>query len=414
MRIVLSVCLLFVGQCAAQAQPYWNQFRGPQGNGQTDATGLPVEFGEKQNLTWKTPIPGKAWASPVIWENQIWLANATEDGKRLSAVCVDLKSGEVLHDVLVFEVAEPEFCHPTNSYASCTPFVESGRVYLHYGTYGTACLDTKTGEKLWERRDLHCDHFRGPASSPLVEGDLLYLTYDGIDIQYVVALNKHTGTTVWQKDRNINYGTDNPDQKKGYSTPTVIEAAGRRQLISPSAAETISYDPATGEELWRVHHGGMNAAARPLYVHGLVYITAGDGGKSLVAVRPEGRGDVTNSQIEWETGKSVPKRSSLIIVGDLLFMVSDSGTASCLDAKSGEIHWSKRLPGEYWASPLLANGLLYFFSKGGDVVVLKAAAEYEEVAESKLDSGMNASPAVSGNSLIVRTFKHLYRFDKAQ
>ncbi|MCA9162642.1 MAG: PQQ-like beta-propeller repeat protein [Planctomycetales bacterium] len=414
MRIVLSVCLLFVGQCAAQAQPYWNQFRGPQGNGQTDATGLPVEFGEKQNLTWKTPIPGKAWASPVIWENQIWLANATEDGKRLSAVCVDLKSGEVLHDVLVFEVAEPEFCHPTNSYASCTPFVEAGRVYLHYGTYGTACLDTKTGEKLWERRDLHCDHFRGPASSPLVEGDLLYLTYDGIDIQYVVALNKHTGTTVWQKDRNINYGTDNPDQKKGYSTPTVIEAAGRRQLISPSAAETISYDPATGEELWRVHHGGMNAAARPLYVHGLVYITAGDGGKSLVAVRPEGRGDVTNSQIEWETGKSVPKRSSLIIVGDLLFMVSDSGTASCLDAKSGEIHWSKRLPGEYWASPLLANGLLYFFSKGGDVVVLKAAAEYEEVAESKLDSGMNASPAVSGNSLIVRTFKHLYRFDKAQ
>lgn len=414
MRVALSVCLLFVGQCVAQAQPYWNQFRGPQGNGQTDATGLPVEFGEKQNLTWKTPIPGKAWASPVIWENQIWLANATEDGKQLSAVCVDLKSGEVLHDVLVFEVAEPEFCHPTNSYASCTPFVEAGRVYLHYGTYGTACLDTKTGEKLWQRRDLHCDHFRGPASSPLVEGDLLYLTYDGIDIQYVVALNKHTGKTVWQKDRNINYGTDNPDQKKGYSTPTVIEAAGRQQLISPSAAETISYDPATGEELWRVHHGGMNAAARPLYVHGLVYITAGDGGKSLVAVRPEGRGDVTNTQIEWETGKSVPKRSSLIIVGDLLFMVSDSGTASCLDAKTGEIHWSKRLPGEYWASPLLANGLLYFFSKGGDVVVLKAAAEYEEVAESKLDSGMNASPAVSGNSLIVRTFKHLYRFDKAE
>jgi outer membrane protein assembly factor BamB len=279
---------------------------------------------------------------------------------------------------------------------------------VHFGSYGTACLDTKTGEKLWERRDLPCDHFRGPGSSPILHDNFLFVAFDGFDLQYVVALDKKTGETLWRRDRNIDYGTDNGDWKKAYCTATVIEHAGRTQIISPSATDTVAYAP-DGSELWRVHHGGMNAAARPLFGHGLVYIAAGDGGMSLVAVRPDGTGDVTDTHIEWSTNKSVPKRPSQLLVGDLFFMIDDKGVVSCLEAATGDIVWQKRISGAYWASPLYADGRIYCFSQDGETPVIAAKREFELLAENKLDAGFNASPAVVGDSLILRTKTHLYR-----
>ena len=285
LRLVLLFFALTVSS-GRGAEPYWNQFRGPHGNGET-STALPTEFSDSEHVKWKTPIHDKGWSSPVVWGDQIWLTTATEDGKQLYAVCVDADTGAIEHDLLVFEVAEPKYCHPTNSYASCTPFVEEGRVYVHFGEYGTACLDTTTGEKLWERRDFVCEDFRGPASSPIVEGDRLFILFDGIDHQFVVALDKHTGETLWKIDRDIDYGTEEGDYKKGYCTPTLIAVNGQEQLICPAAVETIAYDPATGEVIWRIHHEGMNAAARPIYENGLVYITAGEGDMSLAAVKPD-------------------------------------------------------------------------------------------------------------------------------
>ena len=423
--LAILLCLCFgLSSSVFAADAPWNQFRGPRGDGSSTEKELPVTFGEgSKEIVWKTSIPGRAWSSPVVWGKQIWLSNAPDilgntkervkldKPMALSAVCVDLDSGKVIHDVKLFEVSELQITHPTNSFASPTPFIDEGRVYIHFGSYGTACLDTKTGEKIWERRDLECDHFRGPGSSPIVHGDLLYLTFDGYDFQYIAALDKKTGKTVWKKDRGIDYKTTDGDAKKGYSTPSIIEVGGREMLISPFAYATIAYEPKTGEPIWTVFHKGMNAAARPLYGNGLVYINSADGPTPLVAVNPQGTGDITKN-IVWSSSKQIPRRSSQILVGDLLFMMNDSGVASCLDAKTGTEIWSKRLSGAYWSSPLLANGLIYCWSQEGDVVVFKAAREFELVAENKFDEGFWASPAVAGKSLIVRTKTQLYRIEK--
>ncbi|MEI6605751.1 MAG: PQQ-binding-like beta-propeller repeat protein [Verrucomicrobiota bacterium] len=392
----------------------WPQFRGPHANGQSTAHGLPLTFGEAENLLWKVPVHGKAWSSPVVWDQQIWMSTATKDGSELGAVCVDAESGKILHDVVVFKIAKPQFCHPMNSYATPTPMIEKGRIYLHFGTYGSACLDTATAKTLWTSQEFSCDHFRGPASSPIVVDDLLLLTFDGIDVQFLVALDKLTGKTVWKRDRNIVYDTDDHDYWKAYSTPALISVQGHPQLVSPSAGATIAYEPKTGVEIWRVRSGGMNAAALPLFGNGLVYATSATGGYQLFAVRPDGHGDVTDTHVAWQFAKNVPTRSSQILLGERLFMISDAGVISCVDAKTGQSVWQKRLGGPFSASPLFADGRIYFFGEEGAVPVIAAADEYKLLATNQLGDGFMASPAVYNNSLILRSRTHLYRLGKAQ
>ncbi len=394
--------------CAAEN---WPQFRGPQGDGQTPATGLPITFSETQNVKWKTPVHGKAWSSPVIWDQQIWMTTATKDGKELGAICIDAESGKVLHDVEVFKIDKPQFCHPMNSYGSPTAVVEKGRVYLHFGVHGTACLDTQSAAILWTRQDFPCNHYRGAASSPVVVDDLLILTFDGVDLQYLVGLEKLTGKTVWKRDRNIVYENKNSDYWKAYSTPAVIAVGGGRQLVSPSAGATLAYDPKTGEEIWRVRSGGMNAAALPLFGNGLVYATTA-GGYQLFAVKPDGRGDVTGTHVAWKFDKNVPSRPSQILVGERLFMISDNGMISCLNALTGEAVWKQRHGGAFSASPLCAAGRIYFFGEDGDIPVIAVADTYQELATNHLDDGFMASPAVYGNSLILRSRTNLYRIEK--
>lgn len=422
MRTVVAALVLCISS-VSWADENWNQFRGPRGDGTSTEKGLPVTFTEgSAAIVWKTPIVGRAWSSPVIWGKQIWVTNAPEIQNttkenpkldkplRLSAVCVDLESGKIVHDLVLFEVDTPQFTHATNSYGSPTPYIEEGRVYIHFGAYGTACLDTATGKKIWERTDLKCDHFRGPGSSPIVDGNLLFLTFDGYDQQYITALNKLTGETVWKKDRNVDFGTTDGDAKKAYSTPKLIEVGGRRLLVSPFASATIAYDPQTGTPVWTVRHGGMNAAGRPLYGNGLLYISSADGPNPLIAVPATGEGDITKN-IAWRTNKAVPKRPSQLLIGDLLFMMNDGGVASCLDAKTSTEIWATRLPGEYWASPLYANGLIYCFSQQGHIPVFESGREFKLVADNKFDEGFVASPAVAGKSLILRSKGHLYRVE---
>jgi len=407
MATTLVTTILLFQPAASQN---WTEFRGPAGTGISAAKNLPLQWSESENIQWKLEVHGKGWSSPVSWGNQLWLTTATEDGKKLYAICVDRSTGTVIHDILVFENKEPRFCHPTNSYASPTPTIEKGRVYVHFGSYGTACLDSNSGEILWTRRDLPCNHWRGPGSSPIIDDENLIMAYDGYDLQFVVAMNKRTGKTAWKRDRNIDYGTDNGDRKKAYSTGTIIEFDGRRQFISPSAVETISYDPATGKEFWRVRHGGMNAAIRPLIGKNLLYIAAGSGPTSLIAIRPDGSGDITNTHMEWSSGKAVPKRPSPLLIGDRLFLLNDEGIASCLDASSGETVWQQRVGGggSYRSSPIYSEGKIYWFSLEGEAHVLAADDEYKLLATNKLDNGCQASPVPVGNVLYVRTTKHLY------
>src|SRR5205085_10866484 len=199
-----------------------------------------------------TAIAGRGWSSPVICGEQICLTTAPEDGTTRSAVCLDRATGTVVHDLKVFDDPQPQFCHAFNSYASPTPAVEPGRAYVHFGSAGTACLDAATGRKLWERRDLPCDHYRGPGSSPILHGELLIVPFDGFDVQYVVALDKRTGQTVWKRDRNTDFpDPNNGDLKKAYGTCVVFTVDGREELVCPGAQATAALEPKTGAELWR-------------------------------------------------------------------------------------------------------------------------------------------------------------------
>ncbi|MHC4518625.1 MAG: family 16 glycoside hydrolase, partial [Planctomycetota bacterium] len=416
----------------AEGHNFWNQFRGPHGDGKSLTKDLPAEFSETKNVRWKTPIHDKGWSSPVVWGDQIWLTTGRQDGSELFAVCVDLESGDVIHDIKVFNVADPQKqWQGQNTHASPTPIVEAGRVYVHFGTYGTACLDTKTGDKLWERRDLNCDHRVRPASSPIIDGDSLFLHFDGVDAQFVTALDKNTGKTLWLKHRGIDSDLgavlkaeglsdtdieetkkEKPnDNRKAYATPSIITHQGRRQLISPAAEVTFSYDPTLGEELWRVRHPGWgwNAACRPIFEHGLVYLTTGVS-RRLLAIRPSGTGDVTDTHVAWSHRKLVPNMPSPLIVDDLLFMVSDQGWASCLDAKTGDELWRKRLRagGNHWASPVHADGKIYFSGKKGVVSVIAAARDLQLLAENRFDASFIASLAVANDAIILRSLTHLY------
>jgi outer membrane protein assembly factor BamB len=404
-----SLFLLAALATPGAAAENWAQFRGPGGTARADDADPPVRWGEGENVRWKVAVRGKAWSSPVVWGDQVWVTTAPADGKHLYALAFDRRTGKALHDVLVFEVPNPAFCIATNSYASSTPCIEDGRVYVHYGSAGTACLDTATGKKLWERGDLPCDHWRGPASSPILYRDLLLVHFDGYDLQYVVALDKKTGRTVWKKDRSFEYGKLDGDNKKAYATPAVLDVGGKPELVSPAAVGTFAYDPLTGEELWKVRHGGMNVTAPPLAGNGLIYLCTGDGGLRLLAVRPGGKGDVTETSIEWKTSRGVPSRSSPTLVGDRLYMVSEDGLVSCLDARTGQRQWQQRVGGKFWASPVYASGRLYLCNEEGVTHVADVTRGWKLLASNRLDDGFMATPAVAGNDLFLRTRSHLYR-----
>lgn len=409
LSLALFVCLS--GPLPA-AEEYWNQFRGPRGDGTCSAQGLPTTWSESEHVAWKTPIRGKAWSSPVVWGEQVWVTTAPPDGKQLFVICLDLASGKVLHDIKVFEIEKPQYCIERNSYASPTPVIEAGRIYVHFGAHGTACLDTKSGKTLWSRQDLKCDHHRGPASSPILWEDLLILTFDGFDQQYVAALDKATGDTVWKTDRKIDYGSNNGDVMKAYATPSVAQVDGHQELIDPSAGATAAYDPRTGKELWRVKSGGMNASCRPVIGHGMAFMGTADGGLNLFAVKLGGEGDVTGSQLAWKLSTGAPRYSSPILVDDLLYMGSEQGVVTCVEATSGEAIWQKRLGGLFVSSPIFADGKLYFFPEDGKCFVVAPGREFKLLATNTLDGGFMASPAVAEKSLILRTKENLYRISE--
>lgn len=430
MRRCVALTVVLLALSSAAANENWPAFRGPNGDGTSDSTGIPTQWSETENVRWKSPIHGKGWSSPVVWGDQVWLTTAEEEGANpkfqvprkdgsvgavdrvtLYAVCVDRASGKVRHDLKLGVQEKPQYCHPFNSYASPTPALEAGRAYVHFGSLGTWAIDTATGKPLWERRDLKCIHFRGPGSSPVIYKNLIILIFDGYDVQYVAALNKDTGATVWKTDRNINYKSDDGDIKKAYATARVLEVGGQPQLVCPSAECTIAYDPMTGKELWRLTHGGMNGALRPIAGHGMMFLTSGHS-KQMVAVKEGVKGEVPKDAIAWTLSKGVPSRPSLLLRGDLLFMTSDDGICSAVEAKTGKVLWGERIDGEYSASPVLAGGNIYACNQSGKTFVLAAEPKFEVVAENRLADGFMASPAIAGNALFLRTKTHLYCIEK--
>ena len=418
-RLVLAT--LFVA-APTVALADWPQFRGPLGSGHIPkGSKLPSAWSEEKNIDWKVALPGRAWSSPVVFGDKIWLTTADEKGNKLTGLCVDANNGKIIFEKQLFHIADPQFAHKFNSYGSPTPVVEAGRVYLTWGSPGTVCLDTKTNKVLWTRDDFVCDHFRGAGSSPILYKNLLILTFDGADHQFVAALDKHTGKTVWRTKRSVDFQDLNTngepfrdgDLRKGYSTPLVIQHGGVTQLISIGAMACYAYDPLTGRELWRVTERAQHSAStRPVYGHGMVFYPTGFAKGQLLAVDPGGSGDSTETNIKWRTKRSVSNKPSVLLIGEHIFMIDDGGIASCIEAKSGEITWSERVGGNYSASPVTDGKRVFFFSEEGKTTAVAARRKFEILAESQLDGGFMASPAVHGAAWILRTKTNLYRIEK--
>jgi outer membrane protein assembly factor BamB len=405
------ICLAIgLGRFAQAADGEWPQFRGPGGQGHAGSHELCIEWSESRNVTWKAAVPGKGWSSPVIAGNTIWLTSAIDGGKSLRATAIDRCSGRPIHDVEIANPTNPPKINDKNSYASPTPVIDDGRLYVHFGTFATACLDAASGKLLWRCDELKLDHTEGPGSSPVICGDLLIIHCDGIDVQFVVALDKLTGRVRWKTPRSGPF-KDDPQQRKAFCTPLVIDVEGRPQLISPGAERVAAYDPTNGKELWHVNYDGFSNVPRPVFGNGLLFIATGYMRPQMWAIRPGGEGDLTDGAVVWRCAKQAPANPSPILLGNELYMVSDAGVASCLDAATGSEHWHKRLGGNFSASPVAAGGRIYFSSEEGATHVIEAGKQIKLLAANQLDGRLMASPAVAGDSLFLRTDTHLYRID---
>lgn len=415
-RVVLLFLITFSSSGLLLASDEWTQFRGPEGNGHAKAENLPLKWNEKENIVWKTAIHDRGWSSPVIWRNQVWMTTSTNDGHHLYAVCLNRKTGEIIHDVKVFDVDQPQIIAKENTYASPTPVIEDKKVYVHYGTYGTACLDSTTGNILWTRRDLNCDHEAnaGPNSSPFMIGNLLIVNVDGRDVQYVIALDKMNGKTVWKTDRSVDYSKVQIYKRKAYSMPLLVPRGKKKQLVSPGAQAIYSYDPDTGNELWKVRHRGWSLVPRPVFGKEMVFVVMDYDRPELWAIRLDGKGDITDSHVKWKEKQGITARSSPLFVNGLLFMVNHQGIVSCLDAESGKPVWKNRIEGKYSASPIYANNRIYFFNERGVSTIIKPTREIEVLSVNRLtEEQLMASPAVAGRSLFIRTENHLYRIENS-
>ena len=421
MRRAIPAILLVLLCVIARAGDQWPQFRGPDGNGHSDAHDLPLNWSETKNIVWKTPIHDRGWSSPVIYGSQVWLTTATPDGRKLYAVCLDRNTGRIIQDLKLFDVAEPQYAHPFNTYASPTPVIEAERVYVTFGSAGTACIDTRSFRVLWERRDIECNHFRGAGSSPILFQDLLIMNFDGSDQQFVIALDKRTGKTVWRTKRSIDFqdleANGRPaadgDFRKGFATPQVTMINGRWELISLGSKAAYSYNPFNGQELWRVEERSQHSAStRPVIGHGMIFYPTGFSTGQLFAVRTGGSGLITDTHVAWKLKRGVSTKPSILLVDDLIYMISDTGIASCVEAKSGEVIWQKRIGGEYSASPVYADGRVWLFSEEGKTSVIRPGRTFELLAENQLDDGFLASPAIAINAFYLRTRTHLYRIEK--
>lgn len=417
-----AIAFLFLTQLNGVAQDKnWTHFRGSNLDGIAVAKDIPLRW-DSVNTKWKTAIHGKGHSSPVVFNNQIWLTSGSADGKELYAVCTDYETGKILHNIKVIVPEATISKHSINTYASPTPCIEKGFVYVHYGSLGTACIKTSDGSIVWTRTDLKCKHVQGPGSSPILYKNLLILHYEGTDVRFIVALDKATGKQVWRTDRPEEPYVPLPNiGKKAYITPIIMNVKGRDLLISNGSAACFAYDPLTGKEIWRVVRGAESTVPMPITENGILYFYTGfmvddeaPNFTELLAVNPDGKGDITSTNVLWRKRDNQSQTQMLtpVIKDGLIYTLNTRSMLMCIDAKTGEEIWSERQGANFNSSPVYVNGNIWFFSVKGDVIAVKAGRKYEVVAENIMDSGIWATPAFLRNSVILRTEKFLYRIGK--
>lgn len=393
----------------------WPQFLGPTAQGISVSTNLPERWSETEGVVWKQELPGSGWSSPIVWNDRIYLTTAIQEtgssgtpSLKLALLCCDSRTGKILQNTTLFEhplSAVPDI-HQKNSQASPTPILGNNRLYVHFGHLGTAST-TLEGEVIWKRSDLQYPPVHGNGGSPVLYDNLMIFNCDGGADPYVIALNQQTGATVWKTSRPVQ-----AQKSFSFCTPTLIEVDGQTQLISPGSDIVQALEPKTGKEIWRVRYDGFSVVPRPIFVDGIVLLSTGYMRPQLLAISPTGRGDVTETHLKWSKANVAPNTPSLVSDGRLVYCVTDAGIARALRISDGEEVWRKRLGGNYSASPLLADGKLYFQGEQGECVVLKADSEGTEISRNELPGRIFASYAVTGNHLIIRSETALYRIGR--
>ncbi len=415
-------CIVFMIICsffpARSQENNWTHFRGSDLNGISTSDKIPPDW-QGKNIKWKTEIPGRGHSSPVVYGNQIWITTATPDGKEMSAVCTDYQTGKIIYNTKVFTPEEVISKHAINTYASPTPCIEKGFVYVHFGSLGTACISTLSGSVVWKRTDLKCSHVQGPGSSPVLYKNLLILHFEGTDVRYIAALDKATGKTIWKSDRPEEPYKSIPEiGRKAYITPLILNVRGRDLLISNGSAVCCAYDPMTGKEIWRVVRGAESTVPMPITENGLVYFYTGsmvdENGTTfteILAVNPDGTGDITGTNILWRRRDDQSQTQMLtpVIKEGLIYTVNTRNNLMCIDAATGKEIWSVRQKSNFNSSPVYVNGNIWFFSVRGEVLAIKAGRKYEPVSQFQMDSGIWATPAILRNSVVLRTEKYLCR-----
>lgn len=416
-KYTFTVLLISIGLSSIAQESNGTHFRGSNLDGISTDNQVSVVWNDTTNVIWKTEIRGKGWSSPVVYGNQVWVTTSTVEGKEMSGICVDFKSGKILYDILLFKQDSIYGKHSINTYATPTPCIEEGFVYMNFGSTGTACVNTADGKIVWKRDDFKVEHVQGTGSSPILYKDLLILHYEGTDQQFIVALNKKTGETTWRTDRPKEcYETLLPIGEKAYITPIVVNVAGKDLLISNGSAVCIAYDIQTGKEVWRVIQGEDSTVAMPVTENGVVYfytsfVSPGEGEKyvELLAVDPKGSGDVTKTNVLWRFKGPILQLLTPLVKDGIIYTVDSKNNLIAIDAKTGEALYSKRLKNKYNSSPVYAGGRVYFTSVKGETLVLKAGRTLEILAENKLPGELYATPAIANNSLIIRNESTLYR-----
>ncbi|MEZ6140335.1 MAG: PQQ-binding-like beta-propeller repeat protein [Zavarzinella sp.] len=407
MRYMLCSLLIAAGGMWVSAAD-WPQFRGPEGNGIYTGPALPSKWGIDTNVAWVTKVSGSGWSSPIIWNGQVYLTTAvnTDQSLSLRAISFDQKSGKQVLDELLFEIPTGKTAriHSKNSHASSTACAAGDSIVFHFGHNGTACLD-KTGKIVWKREGLYQRPVHGNGGSPIIVNEKVIFSCDAADVQKVVALDLKSGKTVWETPRSVKAG-----RTFSFSTPTVLSQGDKTVVLSAGSNMIGAYELETGKEVWKSEFNGYSLIPKPLIHDATVYVATGYDRPQVQAIRIGGTGDITKTARAWDTNKAAPHTPSMLIVDGNLYMVSDGGILTCLDAKSGEIHWSERIKGKYSASLFAEKGKIYATSEEGNVTIVAPGKNFEVLSEIDLKERTFASFGAVDGALFVRTESKLYCF----
>ncbi len=385
----------------------WPRFRGPTGQGISGEKGIPLEWSATSNVTWKTEIPGEGWSSPVVWEDRVFVTTATDSGATCRVLCLDRNSGEVLWNREVFKQTLKRK-EGKNSYATPTPATDGTSVFTVFGDGSFAALDLG-GKVLWTNRDYPFYSQHGLGASPVVFEDLVIMPFDGSsqgddksvgwqkpwDKSFIVALEKKSGQERWKASRG--------QSRIAHGTPIFIRESDGEVMLSNAGDVVQAFDPKTGERLWSIPAQGEGVVPSLSTGDGLVFSSSGFEKSTTRGIRlkPE-------PKIAWEQTKGVPHLPSFIYVSPHLFSITEGGVAMCQKGETGEIVWQERVGGTHSASPVLADGKIYFTSEKAETTVIEAGPQFKVLARSALDEKCQASLAVSNGQIFLRTEKHLF------